>query len=142
MANALYGFGREAFLSGTFNWNTAMVKVAIMSSSYSPSINTERYWSQITGSGGVNIINTTVALTGSTSTLGVADANDVTFTAVTSSLNALGIVTYIVLYQDTGLNQTSPLIAMIDTATGLPVTPNGGDITIQWDNGANRIFKL
>lgn len=36
----------------------------------------------------------------------------------------------------------SPLIAYIDTATGLPVTPNGGDITIAWDSGANKIFKL
>jgi hypothetical protein len=24
----------------------------------------------------------------------------------------------------------------------LPVTPNGGDITIQWDNTTNKIFKL
>jgi hypothetical protein len=28
------------------------------------------------------------------------------------------------------------------TSSGLPVTPNGGSITITWDNGANRIFKL
>jgi hypothetical protein len=28
------------------------------------------------------------------------------------------------------------------TGSGLPVTPNGGNIVITWDNGANRIFKL
>ena len=28
------------------------------------------------------------------------------------------------------------------TSSGLPVTPNGGSITITWDNGANKIFKL
>lgn len=28
------------------------------------------------------------------------------------------------------------------TASGLPVTPNGGNIVVAWDNGANRIFKL
>lgn len=28
------------------------------------------------------------------------------------------------------------------TSSGLPVTPNGGSITITWDNGASRIFKL
>jgi hypothetical protein len=28
------------------------------------------------------------------------------------------------------------------TGSGLPVTPNGGNITIQWDNGPNKIFKL
>ena len=48
----------------------------------------------------------------------------------------------LVIYQDSGVSATSRLIAYIDTATGLPVTPNGGNITVTWDNGANRIFKL
>lgn len=69
--------------------------------------------------------------------LGVADAADVTFTAVTGAS-----VEAIVLFKDTGVETSSRLIAYIDTATGLPVTPNGGDITIAWDNGANKIFKL
>jgi hypothetical protein len=48
----------------------------------------------------------------------------------------------IVVYKDTGSAATSPLVAFFDTATGLPVTPNGGDIIITWDSGANKIFKL
>lgn len=28
------------------------------------------------------------------------------------------------------------------TGSGLPVTPNGGNIVISWDNGPNKIFKL
>lgn len=28
------------------------------------------------------------------------------------------------------------------TGSGLPVTPNGGNITVTWDTGANKIFKL
>ncbi len=28
------------------------------------------------------------------------------------------------------------------TGSGLPVTPNGGNIVVTWDNGANKIFKL
>lgn len=28
------------------------------------------------------------------------------------------------------------------TGSGLPLTTNGGNITVSWDNGANRIFKL
>jgi len=60
-----------------------------------------------------------------------------TFTSVTgASIEA------IVLYKDTGTDSTSPLIAFIDTATGLPITPNGGDIIVTWDNGPNKIFKL
>jgi hypothetical protein len=28
------------------------------------------------------------------------------------------------------------------TGSGLPVVPNGGNITVTWDNGTNRIFKV
>ena len=48
----------------------------------------------------------------------------------------------LVLWVDTGTPATSFLIAYFDTVTGLPVTPNGGDIQIVWDSGANKIFKL
>ena len=41
-----------------------------------------------------------------------------------------------------GTEATSPLIAYIDTATGLPITPNGGDIIVTWDNGTNKIFRV
>jgi hypothetical protein len=34
------------------------------------------------------------------------------------------------------------LICYVDTATGLPVTPNGQAITWAHDNGPNRIFRL
>lgn len=38
------------------------------------------------------------------------------------------------VYIDTGVAGTLRLIAYIDTGvTGLPVTPNGGDINITWD---------
>jgi hypothetical protein len=72
-----------------------------------------------------------------TSTAGVADVADFTFTAVTGDPSEV-----IVFYKDTGTASTSALIAYIDTATGLPVTPNGGDINIQIDNGSNKLFKL
>ena len=51
----------------------------------------------------------------------------------------------LIIYKHTGTDATSRLIAYIDTVTGpaaLSVTPNGGDITIVFDNGANKIFKL
>lgn len=60
-----------------------------------------------------------------------------TFTSVSgASIEA------IIIYKDTGTESTSPLIAFIDTATGLPITPNGGDIIVTWDNGTNKIFKV
>jgi hypothetical protein len=79
----------------------------------------------------------TVALTGESVSGRVFDANDATFTAVTGDPSEA-----LILYKHTGTESTSRLIAYIDTATNLPVTPNGGDITVTWDNGANKIFKL
>ena len=76
-------------------------------------------------------------MAGKATTGGAADANDVTFAAVAgASIEA------IIIYVDSGTEATSPLIAYIDTATGLPITPNGGDIIVTWDNGTNKIFKV
>jgi hypothetical protein len=76
----------------------------------------------------------------------VADAADVTYTAVAAG----AAITSIILYQSSAVTggadvaaTAQRLIAYIDTATGLPVTPNGGDITVQWSNTAGTlIFKL
>lgn len=93
---------------------------------------------------------------------GVADGSNITFVGIAaSSVAASGgnIHAFIIYYE--AVNSTSlysgpfsPLVAFFDQATNMTnaevstvaagdgITPNGGDITIQWDNGANRIFKL
>jgi type IV secretory pathway VirB2 component (pilin) len=86
---------------------------------------------------GPAIVATSGNLASKTSTNGVADAADITFTAVTGDVSEA-----LVIYKDTGVAATSPLLAFIDTATGLPVTPNGGNINVVFDNGTNKIFKL
>lgn len=66
---------------------------------------------------------------------GVFDHANVTFTAVTgSSCESLDY------YKNSGSSATSPLICNIDSATGLPVTPNGGDIT--WTPHASGVFQI
>lgn len=79
----------------------------------------------------------TAALTGESVATNVFDASDTTFTAVTGDS-----VEAFLLYKHTGTDSTSRLIAYFDTATNMPVTPNGGDITIAWDNGGDKIFAL
>jgi hypothetical protein len=135
MANALYDLGRQAFLEGTIAWLTDNIKAVLVdTAAYSPNLAEHANLSDIPG--GARIA-TSGNLATKTSTAGVADADDLTFSGVTgTSCEAL------VLYKDTGVAGTSKLIGYFDTATGLPVSPNGGDITVQWDNGANKIFKL
>lgn len=72
----------------------------------------------------------------------VFDADDLTFTAVPAGTGSASAAEALVLYVDTGTPATSFLIAYFDTVTGLPVTPNGGNIQVVWDNGSNKIFKL
>jgi hypothetical protein len=83
------------------------------------------------------IVATSGNLSSVTITGGTANAANVTFSSVTGAQ-----CSYIGMYKDTGTSSTSPLILLLDTATNLPVTPNGGDITVQWDTGTNKIFTL
>lgn len=136
MANALYAKFKESLLSQnpSVDLDTDTIKVALVSSTYTPNTASNQYYSSVSG-----VIGTPATLSGKSVTDGVFDASDVTFTSVTSTAT----VTQLVLYKDTGTASNSPLIALIDSATsGLPVTPNGGDITISWDNGTNKIFRL
>lgn len=135
MANALYGKGREGFLDGSIDWDTDTIKVVLVDTAdYTVSIDVHDNLDDVPAAARVA---TSAALGTKTVTLGVADAADITFTAVTGDVSEA-----LIIYKDTGVESTSRLIAYIDTATGLPVTPNGGDITVTWDNGANKIFKL
>lgn len=135
MANALYDLGRQAFLDGDIDWAANDIKVYLIDvADYTVNLATDQFANIIAGAAKVA---TSGNLTGKTSTNGVADANDITFTSVTGDpCEAL------VIWQDTGNQATSRLIAYIDTATGLPITPNGNNIDVIWDSGANKIFKL
>lgn len=134
MANALYGKGKEKLLTAAINLSTDTIRAAILSSAYSQNLATDEFLSAISAS----VLNTAQVLGTKTITLGVFDAADITFTAVTAGATCKAIV----IYKDTGLASTSALLAFIDTITGFPLATNGGDITIAWDNGANKIFAL
>lgn len=135
MANTLYDYCRQRFLEAQINWMTDTVKVILVSTSaYTPQTAVHQHLADIPVSGR---IAGPVTLTAKATTSGAADAADCTFTSVSgATINA------IVIYKDTGTEATSPLIAYIDTATGLPITPNGGDIIVTWDNGINKIFRV
>lgn len=135
MANALYDKGRQAFLEGDIVILTDNIKVVLVdTATYTVNLATDEFLSDIPAG---ERVATSGNLATKTSTAGVFDAADVTFSSVTGDVSEA-----LVIYKDTGTAGTSQLIAFIDTATGLPVTPNGGDITVTWDNGTNKIFKL
>lgn len=133
--SGLYGLARAAFLGGDIAWDTDDIRcVLVDTNDYTVNIDVDEFLDDVPAGARVA---TSDALTSKAVTLGVADAGDVVLNSVTGDESEA-----IVIYVHTGADATARLIAYIDTATGLPVTPNGGDITIQWDNGANKIFKL
>lgn len=148
MANGLYDYGRNEFTKGNISWKAAggsTIKTFLIdSATYTPDLAAHQFLSSVPagarkGNTGGNTRADAPALTLADPVAGVCDASDIVFTAIPAG----AALEYILLFRDDGVaDASSPLIALIDTATGLPITPNGADITISWDNGANRIFKL
>ena len=125
MANVIYDLGRESFLKGEISWDADnIVTVLVDLADYTPNVATDQFITSVPAGARVAVSGN---LASKTTTDGSADAADVTFSSVTGDISEA-----LVIYQNTGVEGTSRLIAFIDTATGLPVTPNGGDIQVQW----------
>ncbi len=144
MASALYDFGRESFLgiaSGSINWTNDVIKATLVSSSYTVDLANHRYVQpSLTAHTGSWTAQTLTSKT--TNSNGTAGAANVTFLAVPAPYT----INYVVIYKESGNGNAglSQLIAYLDSTsvTGLPLTGSGADITISWNSGANKIFKL
>ena len=133
MADAIYTSAREAFLNGQINYGSDTIKVVCVDTNDYTFSAAHDWLSDIPGAARV----ATATLTGKTTTDGVADAADTEFVGVTGDqFEAL------VIYKDTGIEGTSQLICYLDSYTGLPLTPNSGDVRIIWPSGSNKIFRI
>lgn len=135
MSNALYDKGREGFLDGSIDWDTNTILLVFVDEA-DDTIDLAND-ANLSDRAALSRVATSGAFATKTVTNGVADADDVTVPTVSGDQ-----FESIDLYKSTGVESTSRLICNIDTATGLPATPSGADITVRWDSGANRIFKL
>lgn len=136
MVSSLYDHSRNHFAEGDVHWKIGgddFKALLVSGDLYVPDLANDEYLSAVMPAARVSeaVISNPVA------TAGVCDADDVTFLSVS------GVVChYLIIYQDNGNNNLSVLIAVISDAVGLPVTPNGNNILVQWDNGSNKIFVL
>jgi hypothetical protein len=140
VANAIFDDAREGFLAGEIDFDTAVIKCALIRS-YTFS-NSHKFVSDVTGAGGV-LHATSAALGSKTVTDGTADAGDFTFTAPAANASAHSLL----VFQSSAVGgggdvaaSSQRVIAYYDTGTGLTVVPNGADITVQWN--ASGLFKL
>lgn len=136
MASALYGKGRQAFGDAGINWSSGDVRVIFVDAAdYTVDIDVHDFLNDVAA--GARVATSSASIANKTNTLGVMDGDDITINSVSGDQFEA-----IVLYLHTGVEGTSTLIVYIDSYTGLPCTPNGGNITVSWPADANKIFKL
>ncbi|MBP2370215.1 hypothetical protein [Pseudonocardia parietis] len=140
--SALFDPGREGFLDGSIQWNATPTHKISLLRGYTFSA-AHKFVSEVTGAGGSLVATQT--LSGKLAASGVADASDVTFPTVAAG----DPITALIIYQASATSggadlaaSSQRLIAFIDDAANLPITPNGGNIDVVFDSGPNKIFKL
>lgn len=137
MANAVYPKYKEAILSGSANsaltgtGSTGLWVALVDTGTYTYNAAHE-FYSSLSG-----IVGTDVEVSSVTLTNGLIDGDNEVFSAVSGNT-----VEALVYYRkNAGANTTWRLVAYIDTGvTGLPVTPNGGDINL--NHHASGIIQL
>jgi hypothetical protein len=133
--SSLYDKGAEGLLDGSINWVSDDIRMILIDTgAYTVDLAAHDFLNDIP-SGARTAVSGSLA--SRTATGGVADAADIVLSSVSGPESEA-----IVLYKHTGTESTSRLLAYIDDAGNLPITPGGGDITFAWDNGPNKIFKL
>lgn len=131
MANNVYPKALISFLKGDIALDTANIKAAIIDTADESYNAADEFLSDITGAAIVGTSGNLASKTLGVVAAGVFDAADVTLSGVTGDGTEAVIV-----YVDTGVAGTSNLLCWLDGS----VTPNGGDITIQWN--ASGIFSI
>jgi hypothetical protein len=141
LANALYPLARQNFLKGlaAYDLSAGTMSCIFVTVAYIPTAAHQYFNPDLTnmvGDGGnlfANaktiggiVIDPDALVWATASNGGCFSGNPVTFTAVN------GICKAIVIFKNSGVDTTSPLIAYIDTGTGLPFTSSGGGVTITW----------
>jgi hypothetical protein len=133
MANLVYPKFKEQLLQAGVNMSSVTIKAVLVDTASYTYNAADEFLTAIPA--GMRVA-TSPALGTKTFTAGLFDAADTVFTAVTGAVSEA-----LVLFVDTGTAGTSRLICLLDTGvTGLPVTPNGGDINVAFN--ASGIFQL
>jgi hypothetical protein len=138
MANALYPLWKQGILQATANTPlTGTVKQTFVDITAGYAYNAAHDFVDDLGANDNPNYGAATTLANKTFVNGLFDADDTTTTALTGAAD-LGAI---VLYVDSGVEATSRLVLFLDTSiTGMPFTPSGGDVTVQWN--ASGIFQL
>ncbi len=135
MASAHYNITLASYLTGGLNLSSDTIKVRLIRTSAYTFSQTHNFADDLPAAIVTDVTLGSKSIPTTSADGGTFDAADAVFTAV----GAGAAIDALVIYKDTGAAGTSPLLCYID---GFSVTPNGGDITVQWQATNPFIFKL
>lgn len=132
--SGLYVKGREKFLCGEIAWLTDSIRAVFVSATYTPNYTTHEFLSDVPLGSRVSISD---ELASKTATNAWASAERVEWQSVNGQ-----VCTGMVLFKDTGLITTSPLIAHLnENVSNLPLDPTGTKVTF-FPDPATGLFRL
>lgn len=133
MANAVYNSFKRDIMNGSIDLDTDTIKVALVTSSYTPDIDAHTKFSDVTNevsgtgySAGGNTLASLAVTADNTDDEGVFDASDTNW--ANSTITARGAV----VYKSTGTASTSPLVCYFDF--GSDQISSSGNFTISWNS--------
>ena len=134
MPSKLYGNFLLKALNKEVDFDTDTIKVALLSSSYTPDQDAHDYYNdvstyEVSGTGytaGGNTLGSKTATYDSATNVIVLDAADTTWSSSTITAR------YAVVYDSTGTSSTSALIGYVDF--GSDQSSTNGNFTITWDS--------
>ena len=126
MANAMYSLAKQEFLRGEQAYQTDLYRVVLIDTAVYTFSAAHTSYDDIASA----VIGTESGLlTSKTTAAGVGGAANTTFPSVATAASVEALVVFL----DTGTSADDVLICYIDDASaGLPVTPNGTDIDVNW----------
>ena len=136
MASGMYEYGVAEIMRGNVDLiNDSITALLVDPGFYTPDLSLDTSQDDIPEAARIS----EVELTGNTLDGTTFRADDVTFNSVPTTVSEASAV---VVFFNSGVYNTSTLIAYIDNAPEFPITPDGGDIVIAWDTGSDGIFTL
>ena len=152
MSNQLYPIARYMAADAGHNWESAIINVCLVDEGYSIVPGSHQDFADLGGStnhgteGAAGAVLSDKVITID----GACQATDARWTSVSDQSGTIkikGLAAYFFdraydFPQSGGTTYPQPLLFWIDTATGLTLTPNGGDVIAKWDTGINKIYML
>jgi hypothetical protein len=135
MATGMYDNGKAEMMGGDIDLvNDAVSAILVDLSLYTPDLEADLSLADIPEA--ARIAET--LLIGKTIDVTTFRADDALFNSVTSDATVTGVVVLL----DANTFSDSTLLCLFDSAASFPITPDGTDITVQWDAGTDGIFRL